>query len=116
MIFDSGKVTICTLRNTAEPGAMPNEALVPVLSALFGERTVGYNRFYQAQGVNEQVDMLIRIWRTTAARIGMFAVLSHSENDGQYRITNIQQLLDEDGLKVADLTLQRMDDLYEITE
>lgn len=116
MIFDSGMVRICTLRNTAEPGSMPNEALVPVLSALFGERTVGYNRFYQAQGVNEQVDMLIRIWRTTEARIGMYAVLSHSENDGQYRITNVQQMLDEDGLKVTDLTLKRMDDLYEITE
>ena len=70
----------------------------------------------QAQGVNERVDMLIRIWRTTEAHIGMYAVLSHSENDGQYRITNVQQMLDEDGLKVTDLTLQRMDDLYEITE
>lgn len=116
MIFDSGMVQICNLLNTAEPGSMPKEALVPVLSALFGERTVGYNRHYQAKGVNEQVDMLIRIWRTTEARIGMYAVLSHSENDGQYRITNVQQMLDEDGLKVTDLTLQRMDDLYEITE
>ena len=116
MIFDSGLVTVCTLQNTAEPGSMPQETLIPVLSAYYGERTVGYGRFYQAQGVNEQVDMLIRIWRTTAARIGMYAVLSQSENDGQYRITNVQQMLDEDGLKVTDLTLQRMDDLYEITE
>ena len=116
MIFDSGLVTVCTLQNTAEPGSMPQETLIPVLSAYYGERTVGYGRFYQAQGVNEQVDMLIRIWRTTAARIGMYAVLSQSENDGQYRITNVQQMLDEDGLKVTDLSLQRMDDLYEVSE
>lgn len=115
MIFDSGLVTVCTLQNTAAPGSMPHEALIPVLSAYYGERTVGYGRFYQAQGVNEQVDMLIRIWRSTAARIGMYAVLSQSENDGQYRITNVQQMLDEDGLKVTDLSLQRMDDLYEIS-
>lgn len=116
MIFDSGMVTVCNLLNAAQPGSMPKETLVPVLSALFGERTVGYGRYYQAKGVNEQVDMVIRIWRTTAARIGMYAVLSQSENNGQYRITNMQQMLDEDGLKVTDLTLQRMDELYEITE
>ena len=116
MIFDSGLVTVCTLLNTAEPGKMPKEALSPVLSAYYGERTVGYGRYYEARGVNEQVDMLIRIWRTTAARIGMYAVLSQSENDGQYRITNVQQMLDEDGLKVTDLSLQRMDDLYEVSE
>lgn len=46
----------------------------------------------------------------------MYAVLSQSENNGQYRITNVQQMLDEDELKVTDLTLQRMDELYEITE
>ena len=73
MIFDSGLVTVCTLLNTAEPGEMPKEALSPVLSAYYGERIVGYGRYYEARGVNEQVDMLIRIWRTTAARIGMYA-------------------------------------------
>lgn len=116
MIFDAGMITVCTLQNTAAPGSMPSETLIPVFSEYFGERTVGYNRFYQAQGVNEQVDMLVRIWRNTAARIGMYAVLSSSENDGQYRITNVQQMLDEDGLKVTDLTLQRMDQLYEVSE
>ena len=49
MIFDSGMVTVCNLLNTAEPGSMPKEALVPVLSALFGERTVGYGRFYHGR-------------------------------------------------------------------
>ena len=116
MIMDSGMVQICNLQNTADPGLIPQERLVPVLSALFGERTVGYNRFYQAQGVNEQVDMLIRIWRTGLAHIGMYAVLSCSETDVQYRIINVQHLLDEDGLKVTDLTLQRMDQLYEVSE
>lgn len=105
---------VCTLQNTAEPGAMPVDRLSPVFADYFGERTVGYNRYYAAKGVNEQVDLLIRIGRTTAARIGMYAVLSMSENDGQYRITNVQQLLGEDGLKCTDLTLSRMDELYEV--
>lgn len=112
---DAGLCTVCTLSNTAEAGAMPVMVLSPVLSDYFGERTVGYNRYYAALGVNEQIDLLIRIGRTTEARIGMYAVLSYSENDGQYRITNVQQLLGEDGLKCTDLTLSRMDELYEIS-
>ena len=112
-MFDAGKVTICNLQNTARPGRMPVEALVPVASAYFGERIVGYNRFYAALGANQQADLLIRIWRYPA-KIGQYAVLSMSENDGQYRIAHVQHLLDEDGLKVTDLTLSAMEDYYDV--
>lgn len=95
---------------------MPSMRLVAVTSTYFEERTVGYGRYYAAKGVNEQVDLLVRIWRNTDVRIGMYAVLSMSENNGQYRITNIQHTTDDDGLKVTDITLQRMDDLYEVDD
>lgn len=114
-MFDAGKVTICELQNTAAAGRMPVNALVPVTAAYFGERMVGYNRYYVAQGVNQQIDLLIRIWRCPAVKIGMFAVLSMSENNGQYRITNVQHLLDDDGLKVTDLTLTRLEENYDVT-
>ena len=113
-MFDAGTITVCQLADTATAGSMPAEQLSPVFSAFFAERTVGYNRYYAAQGVNEQIDMLVRIWRDTRARSGMYAVLSMSENDGQYRITNVQQLLDENGLKVTDLTLERLEELYDV--
>jgi len=113
-MFDAGLVTICDLQNTAAPGRMPVQKLVSVTSAYFGERMVGYNRYYAAQGVNQQIDLLIRIWRCPAVKIGMYAVLSMSENDGQYRITNVQHILDEDGLKVTDLTLSRLEDNYAV--
>lgn len=111
---DAGLATVCTLSDTAERGDMPKQVLSPAFADYFEERTVGYNRYYQAQGVNEQIDMLIRINYTTAARIGMYAVISYSDNDGQYRITNVQQLHDDDGLKCTDLTLTRIDDLYDV--
>ena len=38
------------------------------------------------------------------------------ESGDQYRIDNVQHLLDDDGLKVTDLTLSRMDELYEIAD
>lgn len=113
-MFDAGKVSICELKNTAAPGRMPVQALVPVTSAFFGERTVGYNRYYAALGANQEITMLIRIWRCSTVKIGMYAVLSMSENDGQYRITNVQHLLDDDGLKVTDITLAALEEYYDV--
>lgn len=118
---DAGLVTICTLDDMAEPGNMPDEKLNPLSQHYFEERSVGYNRQYAAMGVNERVDMLIRIWREPTVRIGMFALLTEyegqvNENGDQYRIDNVQHLLDDDGLKVTDLTLYRMDELYEVSE
>lgn len=125
-MMDAGIVTICTLENVAEHGNMPKPKLVPLkmdeeeLTWQFEERTVGMNRQYQAKGVSERVDMLIRIWRAPV-RIGMYAVLTDYEGqenpDGdQYRIDNVQQLIDDNGLKVTDLTLYRLEELYAVSE
>lgn len=116
---DAGLVTICTLDDMADPGNMPDEKLNPQSQHYFEERSVGYNRQYAAMGVNERVDMLIRIWREPTVRIGMYALLTDyegqvNENGDQYRINNVQHLLDDDGLKVTDLSLYRMDELYEV--
>lgn len=111
MILDDGVVWICSLDNAAGKGEMPRQKLTRKSEHLYGERTVGFGRQYAAKGVNEQVDMLIRIWQDRSIRIGMYAVLGNGE---QYRIDFAQHLADEDGLKVTDLTLRRMDDLYDI--
>lgn len=112
--MDSGTVTLCRLVNTAEAGAMPVEVLSPVEAMYYEDRIVGYGRFYAAQGVNQQVDMVIRTWRWNAAKIGLYAVLSDSANDGQYRVTNVQNLLDDDDLQVTDLTLERLEHNYDL--
>lgn len=122
---DAGIVTICKLENIAPQGDMPREMLVPlkdedenVLTWQFEERVIGFSRQYNAKSVEERVDMLIRIWRCPV-RIGMYAVLTDYEGqenpDGdQYRIDNVSNNVDENGLKITDLTLYRMDELYEV--
>ncbi len=111
-MMDAGVLSVCSLTNTAQAGAMPVERLTPVATAYFEERTVGYNRYFTAMGANEQVDLMVRSWRLPEARAGMYAVLSSSENDGQYRIIQVQHLLDDDGLKVTDLSLRRLETNY----
>lgn len=111
MLFDDGAVIICKLENRASPGNMPDEHLVPFAQHDYGERTVGYGRQYAAKGVSEQVDMLIRFWQDRSVRIGMYAVI----DEEQFRIDNVQHLYDDDGLKVTDLTLRRLEDLYDVS-
>jgi hypothetical protein len=40
----------------------------------------------------------------------------YEEVTEQYRIDNVQHLLNDDGLKVTDLTLKRLEDLYDIDD
>lgn len=116
---DAGIVNICDLINEAADGEMPKEKLQKLRAHMFEERIIGYGRQYAAKGVNERVDMQIRIWRDAQVHIGQYALLSDYEgqvNEGgdQYRIDNVQQVLDSNGLKVTDLSLYRMDELYEV--
>lgn len=114
-MFDSGVVQVCALTNTAAPGAMPVEALTEVGRFQFGELTVGMQRFYAAAGVNQRVDLMIRIWWAPMAAAGMYAVLTESAYNGQYRIQQVQHRTDADGLKVTDLTLSRLERNYEVS-
>lgn len=118
---DAGMVTLCELSNIAKQGNMPKNCLVKLRSHLFEERTVGYGRQYAALGVNERVDYLIRIWRDAGVHVGMYALLTDyegqvNENGDQYRIDNVQHLTDTDGLKITDISLYRMDQLYEVID
>lgn len=112
MLLDSGILNLYRLVNTAQNGRMPNEQLVYIDSAYYGERTVGYNRQYAAKAVNESVDKLIRIWRDESISAGMYVLL---EDNNQYQIDIVQHLLDDDGLKVTDLTLSRLEKNYELS-
>lgn len=112
MLLDAGLVTIYELVDTAEPGDMPRLKLVEHTKEFYGERTIGFSRQYSAKSVNEQVDMLIRIWCNRYIGVDMYAV---PEDGQQYRITMVQHLKDEDGLEVTDLTLARLEDNYELS-
>lgn len=116
MLLDSGILTLYKLINTAESGRMPDMKLQKYENAYFGERTVGYNRLYAAKGVNQQVDKLVRIWRNEEVEAGDYTILDNPVVDGskQYRIDAVQHLYDDDGLKVTDLTLSRLENFYDV--
>ena len=110
-MFDSGLVKICSLQQTNGNGGMPKFSLVEICTAFYQERTVGVTRMYAALGANVHIDMLIRIWENREVLTDMYCVL---ENGDQYKITQIQHLRDDNGLKVSDLTLERVNSYYDV--
>lgn len=113
-MMDAGIATICTLTNTAGDGDMPVYKLAEVSKAYFAQRTISYRRLYAAKGANEQIDLLIRMWRDPSVQSGQYVVLSDSVVDGQYEIQTVQHTIDDDNLLVSDVTLRRVDKLYEV--
>ena len=112
-MMDSGTCRIYTVTDAAENGEMPNPTLHEYgdYEWSFEDRMISYSRQYAAMGVDQQIDRIIRIWRTPV-RIGDVVVI-----DGeQYRIDNVQPTLDDDSLQVVDLTLRRLEGNYDIAE
>lgn len=110
-MYDAGEITLCTLTDTADPGDMPKYQLSPVITQYYEERYLSYTRQYAAKGVNEQIDLQIRIWdEGTRPTIGMYAVISGE----QFRIINTTPAMDDDNLRVYDLSLSRMEENYDV--
>ncbi len=114
MLYE-GTVRICSLANLASKGRMPVQTLITKSEGYYGERVVGFSRQYAAMGADQRVDKLIRIWRDETIVVQDYALLDGNAEE-QYRIDNVQHLLDEDGLKVTDLTLYRMGTNYAVQE
>lgn len=127
---DSGVLYICELTNIACNGLMPKEVLKKVSKYWFEMRTVGINRQYLAKGVNEQVDLLVRIPRDLKVRIGEYVMLG---NGSQYHIDNISHGHDESlfsrmvnqkyyktarivGLDYTELTLSKLENNYDVED
>ena len=112
-MMDSGTCRIYTVTDAAENGEMPNPTLHEYgdYEWSFEDRMISYSRQYAAMGADQQIDRIIRIWRTPV-RIGDVVVIG----DEQYRIDNVQPTLDDDSLQVVDLTLRRLEGNYDTAE
>ena len=110
-MFDDGQVDIYTITNTASAGDLPKEGLIYGSSYWYEERTVGITRFYAALKTDVKLEMLVRIWRDKSIDTSQICKI----DDAQYRIVQVQHLLNEDGLEVTDISLERLSETYDIT-
>lgn len=111
MTFDDGILTIYSVENIGEPGMMPVTGLVKKDQYYYGFDTLGINRFYTALQAKQQIESVVNIpgWGDISA-----TDVCALDNGDQFRIVMRQPTIDEDGLRITKLSLERIDDHYEI--
>ena len=125
---DDGVVFICNLTNIAENGDMPHEVLTIVSKHWFEQRTIGVSRSYQAKGVNERIDMLIRIELNNDIHIGQYAVLGNGDQFRIDMVTPVEDVFERTkmmdskyyrqpkivGLTCTAITMSRLENYYDV--
>lgn len=110
MVLDSGELTVWRGVDISPPGGMPVQKYTQIWGGCYGLRTVGVNRWYAGQQHGDRADLLVRVPRTyeidPAEDRVVLSPYDH-EDKGVYRITQKQDVLDEDDLPATDLTLER---------
>lgn len=116
MLLDSGILEIWRGENTAHPGSMPKYEYQKIWAGYYGEKTVGLQRMQFAMQNDAQADLLVQIQRAYSLkpedRVKLFPYAYQPEEGmNLYKVTQIQQVADDDGLPKTDLTLQRLEGL-----
>jgi len=108
-----GILTICKVDNTASAGSMPVEKLVPLQTAYYRKRTVGYNRLYAAMGANQEISLLVRCFNTEVPTYTqqLYVVFPNEDTDNQFMVSAIQEIIEEGAI---DLTLTRLEEYYDL--
>lgn len=97
-------------------GNFPGKTAKALCSAWYGERTVGFSRFFTAQQANTRVDMLIRILRTPESKEISVKDLGKPRDGKIYRIVQAQFVRDQEaGVDCIDVSLERIGEKYELT-
>lgn len=113
MVLDGGIATIWRQELTSKPGEMPtSDYTLEYFKSYYAEKTIGFARHWAAKAYDRQASLMIEIQRKggidTSDRCEL-ASYTDPELNGVYRIIQSQNLTNEDGLPVTDLTLERMD-------
>ena len=118
MTFDDGIVGVYELTDVIVAGKQPKNGLSLLNKFYFGYDTLGINRYYTALQANQEIAAVINIpgWNTIAANkhIAIIADVDGEMDGDQYRIVMVQPMLDEYGLRITKLTLERIGDKYAV--
>lgn len=114
MNLDSGIATVWRGRNKAPAGSKPDIVYdQKIFESYYADKTVGITRFWSAKAHDDRADLVIEIQRnagissaTDQCEIAPYLDLAAA---GTYKILQVQQVTDEDGQPMTDLTLQRIE-------
>lgn len=119
MTYGDGIIAVCRMTNIAAAGKKPVKGLEVLESFCFSYDTLGINRYYTALQANQQIETVVNIpgWRRYDAGkdIAIIADADGSIDGGdQYTVQMVQPMLDEDGLRMTRLSLERLGENYAV--
>lgn len=111
MTFDDGILTIYAAKNEAYTGLMPKIVLYEKERFYFSFDTLGISRYYTALQARQQIEAVVNVpgWPDICA-----TDICALEDGRQYRIVMRQPTMDDQGLRITKLSLERLGDKYEI--
>lgn len=111
MTFDDGILTIYAAKNEAYTGLMPQIVLHEKERFYFSFDTLGISRYYTALQARQQIEAVVNIpgWPDICA-----TDICALEDGRQYRIVMRQPTLDDQGLRITKLSLERLGDKYAV--
>ena len=110
-MMDSGILEIFSVSNAAPRGHHPVSLALSKGREYYENRVVGATRFYSARQANVNVELVARIWRREDVSTQDIARIVGER--GFFKIRQVQQTLDDDGLPVTDLSLERTVEKYD---
>lgn len=111
MTYDDGILRICTVSNAAKPGKKPVERLTEKSKHYYGYDNIGVTRHYAAKQANQQISCVVNVPDWNDIRATDICIL---EEGTQYEVEFVQPMLDENGLRMMKLTLERVKQDYEV--
>lgn len=120
MTYDDGVIGVYELTQEKVPGKKPTEGLQEKERFAFSYETLGINRYYTALQANQKVESVVRIpgWHEITANMHI-AVIADADGTidascAQYRIVMVQPSIDEYGLRITRLSLERIGENYAV--
>lgn len=110
MTYDDGIVEIYAIQSGKDASGKPVKGLRLKERFYFGYDVLGINRYYTALQANQQIDAVLNTpgWNDVSAGKDI-AVL---EDGSQYTVQMVQKMLDEDGLRITKLSIERLTKSY----
>lgn len=110
--YNDGLVTVYSITDVSKPGYKPSIALLKKIELRYEEQRLGIQRYYQGMQNQVQIDRVIRTQMAGDINSQDVAI---TEDGKQYRINLVQVVSNSYPLSV-DITLQRIDQKYEVHE
>lgn len=113
MTFDDGTLHIYTTENIAQAGEKPIVGLKLKSSHYFGYETIGLTRHYAAKQAKILISELIHVWQDRGIKPEDICIL---EDGLQYKCELVQHVLNEEGLPITRITLERLEEEYVVSK